>query len=201
VSTQLAVTPGAKAAPMAVNLAWAGWIGIGCRRRGGGFCRYFRRWRASCGCCCGGSGVSAGAGAVHLTALEWPALGRSQSRFGLACRDFGAGCGNRGWSSPLAVALLVPVIMARTLGRWTRIAGIGAVLGYGAAGLSALMYAGLGRFTVVLTMWSLLLAADGCFGPAARPRRRKRRRWAQRIAEVSPRAAHAADAHLWASRR
>lgn len=91
--------------------------------------------------------------------------------------------GTGGWGSPLVVGLLIPVVMARTLGRWTRIAAIGAVLGYAATGLSTLMYAGLGWFTVVLTVWSLLLA--GWLLGFAQRRQSREQAMSQRVAEVS----------------
>ncbi|MBK6703521.1 MAG: HAMP domain-containing histidine kinase [Caulobacteraceae bacterium] len=79
--------------------------------------------------------------------------------------------------------LLIPAVLARTLGRWTRIAAIGAVLGYAATGASTFMYAGLGWFTVVLTIWSLLLAG-WLLGFAQRTAPREQA-MGQRIAEVS----------------
>ena len=87
--------------------------------------------------------------------LRWAALGLILVWL-VALSGLVAGTG--GWGSPLVAALLIPVILARTLGRWTRIAAIGAVVGYAATGASTLMYAGLGWFTVTLTICSLLLA-------------------------------------------
>ncbi|MEQ1809582.1 MAG: HAMP domain-containing sensor histidine kinase [Terricaulis sp.] len=112
--------------------------------------------------------------------LRWGALGLILVWL-VALAGLVAGTG--GWGSPLVVGLLIPVVLARTLGRWTRIAAIGAVLGYAAAGASTFMYAGLGWFTVVLTIWSLLLAG-WLLGFAQRTAPREQA-MGQRIAEVS----------------
>lgn len=112
--------------------------------------------------------------------LRWGALGLILVWL-VALSGLVAGTG--GWGSPLVVSLLIPVVMARTLGRWTRIAAIGAVLGYAATGASTLMYAGLGWFTVVLTVWSLLLGG-WLLGFAQRGEKREQAA-SQRIAEVS----------------
>jgi signal transduction histidine kinase len=112
--------------------------------------------------------------------LRWGALGLVLAWL-VAASGLVAGTG--GWGSPLVVALLVPIAMARTMGRWTRIAGIGAVLGYVAAGSFGLMYAGLGRFTVVLTVSSLIVVV-WLFGFAQR-RENREQALGQRIAEVS----------------
>jgi signal transduction histidine kinase len=112
--------------------------------------------------------------------LRWGALGLILVWL-VALSGLVAGTG--GWGSPLVVSLLIPVVMARTLGRWTRIAAIGAVLGYAATGGFTLMYAGLGWFTVVLTVWSLLLAG-WLLGFAQRSAGRDQM-MGQRIAEVS----------------
>lgn len=112
--------------------------------------------------------------------LRWAALGLILVWL-VALSGLVAGTG--GWGSPLVVSLLIPVVMARTIGRWTRIAAIGAVLGYAATGASTLMYAGLGWFTVVLTVWSLLLGG-WLLGFAQRGERREQA-MSQRIAEVS----------------
>lgn len=112
--------------------------------------------------------------------LRWGALGLV-SAWLVATSGLVAGTG--GFGSPLVVALLVPIAMARTMGRWTRIAGIGAVLGYIAAGTFGLMYAGLGRFTVVLTVSSLMVVV-WLFGFAQR-RESRDQAMGQRIAEVS----------------
>ncbi|MEQ1817340.1 MAG: HAMP domain-containing sensor histidine kinase [Terricaulis sp.] len=112
--------------------------------------------------------------------LRWGALGLVLVWL-VALSGLVAGTG--GWGSPLVVSLLIPVMMARTLGRWTRIAAIGAVLGYAATGASTLMYAGLGWFTVVLTVWSLLLGG-WLLGFTQRGEKREQA-VSQRIAEVS----------------
>jgi len=167
---------------MAATLAWAGWI-----------------WAAGvvaaalAGVAGGGERADvAAASALALapalvgfillpwSGLRWGALGLVLVWL-VAISGLVAGTG--GWGSPLAAALLIPVVMARTLGRWTRIAGIGAVLGYVAAGMAALMYAGLGRFTVVLTIWALVLLV-WLLGFAQR-RAGREQAMSQRIAEVS----------------
>jgi len=167
---------------MAATLAWAGWI-----------------WAAGvvaaavAGVAGGGERADvAAASALALapalfgfillpwSGLRWGALGLVLVWL-VAISGLVAGTG--GWGSPLVAALLIPVVMARTLGRWTRIAGIGAVLGYVAAGIAALMYAGLGRFTVVLTIWALVLLV-WLLGFAQR-RAGREQAMSQRIAEVS----------------
>jgi signal transduction histidine kinase len=167
---------------MAVTLAWAGWI-----------------WTAGV-ILAAFAGVSGGgerhvvavAAALALapalvgfillpwTGLRWGALGLVLAWL-VAVTGLVAGTG--GWGSPLAAALLIPVALARTLGRWTRIAGIGAVLGYVAAGAFALMYAGLGRFTVVLSASALILVV-WLLGFAQR-RENREQAMSRRIAEVS----------------
>ncbi len=112
--------------------------------------------------------------------LRWGALGLILVWL-VALAGLVAGTG--AWGSPLVVGLLIPAVLARTLGRWTRIAAIGAVLGYAATGASTFMYAGLGWFTVVLTIWSLLLAG-WLLGFAQRTAPREQA-MGQRIAEVS----------------
>jgi len=182
VSTQQAVTPGAKAAPVAATLSWAGWI-----------------WAAGivaaalCAVFGGGEAQDVAAGAalalapaligfilLPWTGLRWAALGLVLAWL-VAVSGLVAGTG--GWGSPLAVALLIPVMLARTLGRWTRIAGIGAVLGYAAAGIVDFMYAGLGLFTVVLTLSSLIVVV-WLLGFAQRGESREQA-MSHRIAEVS----------------
>lgn len=181
-STQLAVTPGAKAAPMAVNLAWAGWI-----------------WAAGV-VVAAYAGVSGGgerqvvavAAALALAPalavfILLPWVGRRWGALSVVLAwllaALGLVAGTGGWGSPLAAAMLLPIAMARTIGRWTRIAGVGAVLGYVAIGPFALMHAGLGRFTVVLTIWSLVLVV-WLLGFAQR-REVRGDAASQRIAEVS----------------
>ncbi|MEZ5960201.1 MAG: HAMP domain-containing sensor histidine kinase [Hyphomonadaceae bacterium] len=167
---------------MAATLAWAGWI-----------------WAAGvvaaaiAGVAGGGERADVAAAAALALApalfgfillpwsgLRWGALGLVLVWL-VAISGLVAGTG--GWGSPLVAALLIPVVLARTMGRWTRIAGIGAVLGYVAAGMAALMYAGLGRFTVVLTIAALVLLV-WLLGFAHR-RAGREQAMSQRIAEVS----------------
>ncbi|MEZ5972987.1 MAG: HAMP domain-containing sensor histidine kinase [Hyphomonadaceae bacterium] len=111
---------------------------------------------------------------------RWAALGLIMAWL-VALSGLVAGTG--GWGSPLVVSLLLPVIVARTLGRWTRISAIGAVLGYAATGFSSFMYAGLGWFTVVLTVGALLVS--GWLLGFAQRGARSEQATNQRIAEVS----------------
>lgn len=117
--------------------------------------------------------------------LPWS--GRRWGAFGLILAWLvavsGLVAGTGGWGSPLAVALVIPVLLARTLGRWTRLAGIGAVAAFVASGVFPLMYAGLGRFTVAMAVWSLLLVV-WLLGFAQR-RESREQAMSQRIAEVS----------------
>ncbi|MCX7359809.1 MAG: HAMP domain-containing sensor histidine kinase [Alphaproteobacteria bacterium] len=167
---------------MAVNLAWAGWIWVA----GVVVAAY-------AGVSGGGERpVVAAAAALALAPalagfiiLPWSGarLGALSLVLVWLVALVGLVAGTGGWASPLTVGLLIPIAFARTLGRWTRIAGIGAVLGYIAAGPFALMYAGLGRFSVVLTIWSLVLIV-WLMGFAQR-REARGDAASQRIAEVS----------------
>ena len=167
---------------MAATLLWAGWIwtaGVVAAAIAGVFGGGERADVAAA------AALALAPALVGFILLPWTGLRWGAFSLILAwlVALIGLVAGTGGWGSPLAAGLLIPVALARTLGRWTRIAGIGAVLGYGAAGLSTLMYAGLGRFTVVLTIWSLLLAA-WLLGFAQR-RAEREQAMSQRIAEVS----------------
>ncbi len=167
---------------MAATLSWAGWIwaaGIVAAT----LCAVFGRGEAQDVAAAAALALApALIGFILLpwTGLRWAALGLVLAWL-VAVSGLVAGTG--GWGSPLAVALLIPVMLARTLGRWTRIAGIGAVLGYAAAGIVDFMYAGLGLFTVVLTLSSLIVVV-WLLGFAQRGESREQA-MSHRIAEVS----------------
>ena len=181
-STQLAVTPGAKAAPMAATIAWTGWFwtaGVVAAAFAGVFGGGERQDVAAA------AALALAPALAGFTFLPW--LGLRWAALGLilvwlvALSGLVAGTG--GWGSPLVAALLIPVILARTLGRWTRIAAIGAVVGYAATGAATFMYAGLGWFTVTLTICALLLA--GWLLGFAQRGAQGQQAMSQRIAEVS----------------
>ena len=167
---------------MAATIAWTGWFWTACvvvaafaGVFGGG-----ERQDVAAAAALALAPALAGFTFLPWLRLRWAALGLILVWL-VALSGLVAGTG--GWGSPLVAALLIPVILARTLGRWTRIAAIGAVVGYAATGASTLMYAGLGWFTVTLTICSLLLAG-WLLGFAQRGAQREQA-MSQRIAEVS----------------
>jgi cell cycle sensor histidine kinase DivJ len=95
--------------------------------------------------------------------------------------------GTGGWTSSLAAALLIAPSLALMLGRWTRIAAIGALLAFIAAGFLAPLYLGgqLGPLPASLT--ALALAFVGWIVGFGRGRAANKREEAmsQRVAEVS----------------
>ncbi len=169
---------------MAATLAWAGWIWAAgvvaaalCAVFGGGEARDVAVAAAL-------ALTPALIGFILLpwTGLRWAALGLVLAWL-VAVSGLVAGTG--GWGSPLAAGLFVPVALARTLGRWTRIAGIGAVLGYAVAGWLAPLGAGaeLGPLPVLLT-FLLLGLSMWLLGFAPRGESREQA-MSHRIAEVS----------------
>ncbi|ANP44904.1 sensor histidine kinase [Candidatus Viadribacter manganicus] len=169
---------------MAATLSWAGWIwaaGIVVAAAGAVFGGGEQRDVAAAAAL---ALAPALVGFVLLpwTGLRWAALGLVLVWL---VTVLGLVAGTGGWGSPVAAGLLVPVALARTLGRWTRIAGVGAVLGYAAAGLVFPMGGGgaLGPFPVLLTLLSLGLSM-WLLGFAQRAESRERA-MSHRIAEVS----------------
>jgi cell cycle sensor histidine kinase DivJ len=128
-------------------------------------------------------------GLIGFILLPW--IGRRWAALGLVLAwlvaAFGLVAGTGGWSSPLAVALLIAPSLALMLRRWTRIAALGALLAYLAAGFLAPfnLDAELGPFPASLT--ALALAFVGWVVGFGRGRQDSRRDGAmsQRIAEVS----------------
>jgi signal transduction histidine kinase len=114
--------------------------------------------------------------------LRWGALGLVLAWLVAA---LGLVAGTGGWGSPVAVALLIAPSLALMLGRWTRIAAIGALLGYLAAGLLAPFDLGgeLGPFPASLT--ALSLAFVGWIVGFGRRSNRPEQAMSQRVAEVS----------------
>ncbi|MBL8545615.1 MAG: HAMP domain-containing histidine kinase [Hyphomonadaceae bacterium] len=167
---------------MAVALAWAGWIwaaGVVVAAFIGVFSGGERQDVAAASALALAPALI-GFILLPLIGLRWGALALILAWI-VALTGLVAGTG--GWGSPLAAGLLIPVALARTLGRWTRIAGIGAVAGYAASGLAPLMYAGLGRFTVALTFAALVLIV--WLTGFAQRRDTREAAAGQRIAEVS----------------
>lgn len=167
---------------MAVALAWAGWIWAVCVVAAvfmGVLSGGERQDVASA------SALALAPALIGFIMLPWSGLRWGALALILAwlVALTGLVAGTGGWGSSLAVGLLIPVALARTLGRWTRIAGIGAIVGYAASGMAPLMYAGLGRFTVVLTFGALLVIV-WLVGFAQR-RDTREQAMGQRIAEVS----------------
>jgi signal transduction histidine kinase len=93
--------------------------------------------------------------------------------------------GTGGAGSSLAASLVIAPALALTLGRWTRIAGLGAVLGYLAAAWLAPMDVGskLGPLPALLTLLSLALAV-WLVGFGRRGENREQA-MSRRVAEVS----------------
>jgi signal transduction histidine kinase len=124
-----------------------------------------------------------------FTLLPW--VGRRWAALGLvlawlvAAAGLAAGTGGAG--SPLTAALLIAPALALTLGRWTRVAGIGAILGYLAAAYVAPLGAEvrLGPLPFLLAVLSLGFVA--WLVGFARAQRSGGREGAmsQRVAEVS----------------
>ncbi len=168
---------------MAVALAWVGWIwaaGVFVAAIIGVFSGGERQDVAAA------SALALAPALVGFMLLPWTGLRWGALALVLAwlVALTGLVAGTGGWGSPLAAGLLIPVALARTLGRWSRIAGIGAVVGYAASGIAPLMYAGLGRFTVALTFAALVLIA-WLIGFAQRRGDTREQAMGQRIAEVS----------------
>lgn len=185
-STQQAVTPGANTAPNAVALAWAGWFwvaGVVAASASAAF------WGGERGDVAAAAALALAPGLIGFTLLPW--LGTRWAALGLVLAwlvaTAGLVAGTGGWSSPLAAALLIAPSLALTLRRWTRIAAMGALLAYLAAGLLAPFHpvGQLGPFPASLT--ALALAFVGWVVGFGRSREAGGRGEAmsRRVAEVS----------------
>lgn len=189
VSTQLAVTDAAKAAPSAVRMALACWL-----------------WLAaivvvSALACLNGGEVRVVAGAAALAFA--PALTGFMlaPRLGWALTDaafvsvwlitgVGLAAGSGGALSPLAAALAIPPALALALGRpWAAEAGAGSVLGYAAAAGLALLDpadpAALGPLPELLSVAALAFAAGLMAIGQGGTRPAREAAMSQRVAEVS----------------
>ncbi|MGQ0533159.1 MAG: sensor histidine kinase [Caulobacteraceae bacterium] len=100
--------------------------------------------------------------------------------------EAGLVAGTGGAASPLAVSLVLAPLLALTLGRWTRVAGAGAVLAYLAGGYFARFDPGsdVGPFPVLLS--AAALAVAGWMVAAARhPSGQREQAMSARVGEVS----------------
>ncbi|MGD9966993.1 MAG: sensor histidine kinase [Hyphomonadaceae bacterium] len=159
-STQTAVRPGAKAAPRAAVLAFAGWIWLGCVAAAGfGAVAFGGNPRDVAWA----SALAIAPGLIGFILLPW--LRHRWAGFGfisawtVAAAGLVAGAGGAG--SPLAVMLLLGPALALVLGRWTVIAGAGAVAGYAIGYWLAPLDPGsaIGPFAGLLSAGALALIA------------------------------------------
>lgn len=146
---------------MAAALVWAGWIwtlGVAAAALAAVFWGGERQGVAAAAALALAPGLT-GFMLLPWSGRRWAALSLILAWL-VAAAGLVAGTGGAG--SPLAAALVVGPAFALTLGRWTRVAGIGAVAGYLAAALLAPMEDGatnLGPFPALLTALSLALSA------------------------------------------
>ncbi len=169
---------------MAATLAWAGWIwavGVVVASWAGVF------WGGEQRDVAGAAALALAPALIGFTLLPW-----SGHRSGALCLVLawivaatGLVAGTGGAVSPLAASLLIGPSLALALGRWTRIAGMTAVVGYLVAAYLAPMDVGseLGPLPTLLTVLSLALVVWVIgFGRRAESRDVA---MGQRIAEVS----------------
>lgn len=127
-------------------------------------------------------------GLVGFVLLPW--MGRRWAALGFILTwlvaAVGLVAGTGGASSPLAAALLIAPSLALMLGRWSRIAGLGAVFGYAAASYAATLApaAQLGPLPILLTLLTLALVA-GIAGFGRSRTNAQEQAMGQRLAEVS----------------
>jgi signal transduction histidine kinase len=186
VSTQQAVTRGANTAPSAVALAWAAWIwvvGVVAASVGAVF------WGGERSDVAAAAALALTPGLIGFILLPW--IGRRWAALGLVLAwlvaTAGLVAGTGGWSSPLAASLLIAPALALTLRRWTRIAALGALLAYAAAGFVAPfnLDAALGPFPASLTALALALVGWVVGFGRSRDAARREQAMGQRVAEVS----------------
>jgi signal transduction histidine kinase len=128
-------------------------------------------------------------GLIGFILLPW--IGRRWAALGLVLAwlvaTAGLVAGTGGWSSPLAAALLIAPALALTLRRWTRIAALGALMAYVAAGFLAPfnLEGDLGPFPASLTALALALVGWVVGFGRSRDAGRREQAMSQRVAEVS----------------
>ncbi len=185
-STQQAVTPGAKAAPRAAALALAGWfwtVGVVAAAIGAAF------WGGEARDVAAATALALAPGLIGFILLPW--IGLRWAALGLILAwlvaALGLVAGTGGWGSPLAAALLIAPSLALMLGRWTRIAAIGALLGYLIAGFLAPLDLGgqLGPFPASVTALSLAFVGWIVGFGRSRSANQREEAMSQRVAEVS----------------
>lgn len=184
-STQQAVTRGAKAASSAVALALAAWIwtiGVVLSALAAVFFGGEVRDIAAATALALAPALT---GFILLPWIGWRWAASALIAVWLVSAA-GLAAGTGGASSPLTAALLIAPALALTLGRWTRIAGIGAVLGYLAAASVAPLgeRVALGPLPLLLALLSLGFVA-WLLGFARTERGGREDAMSRRIAEVS----------------